>query len=898
MAVLNFLKEYKILIVVLFVMAGPLQQVWCAKLLPAFAFADSVKIARKDTLAKIDSIAVKDTAAAADSLKKKKSDVDSVIYSSGTDSLLFFVNKKLMKVYGTAELRYKTTNLKSEKIDVDFGTNNIEAVGVPDSVNKKGKGYPVLTEGSEKYEGERMRYNFKTLKGYITLAGTKSEGTAYSGIKIKKMDKDTYFVENGIYTTCEADTPHYCFYGAEMKVIQKEQIVGKWIWLTFGGVPFPIPLPFAVFPIESGRRSGIIAPTYGERQGYGKSFNGWGYFWAINDYTDLKLTADYYTKGGFGLNSDFRYAARYNFSGNISGGFSNLHTGEAGDPSRTEQKDWRISWRHSQTIDPTMRFDANLSFQSGSYLTTNSSSINDQLTQNINSSATFFKSWDEEGASLQLSYSRSQNLKTGNINETLPDLNFSKSQFYPFKTKSTDENNLKWYEQIGLNYSGEFRNIRNSDTAGLHIRGGIQHSLSTSISPKVGYFNISPSISYREYWYNKRIVKRMERQITAVTKTGKSLAGQGTDKLYEDINYQVNDVEITEDKNEINMVRTFNTGISASTKFYGMFKSPVPGIEAIRHTVTPSISYNYTPDFSEDTWGYYDYYIDPKGNKVKYSKFEREIFGGASAGQQQSLSFNVGNNFEMKTTADPTDTTSKEKKYQLLNLNAGFSYNFAADSMRLSDVNVSFRTQFGDFLSFDGNSTFTPYVYQSDRKINKYRFDDGKGLLELTNFGFSVSTSLSAEKFKTAEDKKKEEEEKQEKKESESAYQATQGNKTYKNIYEQKDADFTVPWDFSLNYHYSYSKYPRSVTSNVSGSLNFNLTPAWKLSFSGSYDITNKQFAAPSITISRDLHCWLMNFSWIPTGSYTGYRFELRIKAPQLQDLKVTKQDNFFEGRR
>lgn len=877
--------------------AGLGQQAMAA--IPSFALSapDSVIIARKDTLLSIDTLKIKDTTAAADSLKKKKSDIDSVIYSSGSDSLLFFVNKKMMKVYGTAELRYKTTNLKSETIDVDFATNNIEAVGVPDSVNKKGKGYPVLTEGSEKYEGERMRYNFKTLKGFITLAGTKSDGTAYSGIKIKKMDKDTYFVENGIYTTCDADTPHYCFYGYEMKVVQKEQIVGKWIWLTFGGVPFPIPLPFAVFPIESGRRSGIIAPTYGERQGYGKSFNGWGYFWAINDYTDLKLTADYYTKGGFGLNSDFRYAARYNFSGNINGGFSNLHTGEAGDPGRTEQKDWRISWRHSQTIDPSTRFDANLSFQSGSYLTANSSNLNDQLTQNVNSSATFFKSWDESGASLQLSYSRSQNLKTGTINEVLPDLNFSKSQFYPFKTKSTDENNLKWYEQIGLNYSGEFRNQRNSDTTGLHIRGGIQHSLSTSISPKIGYFNISPSISYREYWYNKRIVKRMERQITAVTKTGKSISGKSTEKLYEDINYEVNDVEITEDKNEINMVRTFNTGLSASTKFFGMFKSPIPGIEAIRHTVTPSISYNYTPDFSDDTWGYYDYYINPQGKKVKYSKFQNEIYGGPSEGMQQSLSFNIGNNFEMKTTADPTDTTSKEKKIQLLNLSAGFSYNFAADSMKFSDINLNYRTQVGEYLNLSGGSTFTLYDDNGTNRINKFLVNEGKGLMQLTSFNFAVSTSLSADKFKSEDDKKKEEQDKNEEK---SAYQAQQGNTTNKGIYEQKDADFTVPWDINLNYNYSYNKTPsvKNISSNISASLNFNLTPAWKLSFSGSYDITNKQMAAPQITISRDLHCWLMNFTWVPTGNYTGYRFELRIKAPQLQDLKVTKQDNFFEGRR
>ena len=885
---LRYNKVYNLIFICFFLLAGSVQPVLAAKQNAYLLFADTLKPVSTDT-SKIKHA----DSTVADSLKKKKSDVDSIIYSSGTDSLLFYVNNKMMKVYGTAELRYKTTNLKSENISVNFATNDIEAVGVPDSVNKKGKGYPVLTEGSEKYEGERMRYNFKSLKGFITLAGTKSDGTAYSGIKIKKMDKDTYFVQNGIYTTCDADTPHYCFYGAEMKVVQKEQIVGKWIWLTFGGVPFPIPLPFAVFPIESGRRSGIIAPTYGERQGQGKSFNGFGYFWAINDYTDLKVTADYFTRGSFGMASDFRYAKRYDFSGNLSGGFINTITGDIGDPTRLDKKDWRLSWNHSQTIDPSTRFNAVLSFQSSSYNTIHSTNLKDLLDQTITSNATLFKSWDEAGASMQLSYERQQNLRTGVINEVLPNLSFSKSQFYPFKTKSTDENKLTWYEQIGLDYSGLFKNKRNSDTLGLHIRGGIQHNLSTSISPKIGYFNISPSVRYQELWYNKRVVKRMERQITSTT--GSRAISEKPQGNKDDIQYTFNDVEITDDKNEINMVRTFNMGVSAFTKFFGMFKSPVSGIEAFRHIVTPSISYNYQPDFADDKWGYYDYYVDPRGKKVKYSKFENEVYGGAPSGQSQSLSFNIGNNLEMKTSADPTDTTSKEKKYQLLNLNAGFSYNFAADSMRFSDVNISFNTRVGEFLTFAGGSTLTPYVYDGGNRINKYRVNDGKSPLEMTNFNFDISTSLSAEKLKSADDKKKED---QEKKEDQSAYQQNQGNKTTKGIYEQKDADFSVPWDISLNYNYRYSKYPGSSSANLSGSLNFNLTPAWKISVTGSYDITNKQVAAPSVTISRDLHCWLMNFTWMPVGSYTGYRFELRVKAPQLQDLKLTKMDNFFEGKR
>ena len=322
-----------------------------------------------DTLSVADSLQtpfLQDSLSVPDTLTKKSYDVDTVIYTDASDSLIFYVKKKKMNIYGDASIQYKETNLKSANIFVDFQSNNIDAEGVPsDTMPDKYNGTPVLKEGADVYNGFKMRYNFKTKRGFISAAGTESDGAIYTGAKINKVDEETYFIQDGIYTTCESDTPDYYFYSPEMKVINKKEIVARWIWLHFGGVPFPIPLPFAVFPIESGRRSGIIPPVFGEDGTYGRYFSRFGYFWAISDYMDLLLTSDYYTRGSFNFNSRFRYAKRYEFTGSLEGNYQVFKTGEPDDPDRQESKDWFIKWNHNQSITPTLRFDANLQFVSG-----------------------------------------------------------------------------------------------------------------------------------------------------------------------------------------------------------------------------------------------------------------------------------------------------------------------------------------------------------------------------------------------------------------------------------------------------------------------------------------------------------------------------------------------------
>ena len=822
---------------------------------------DSLRIVPDSLSTKTDSLEVLKP-------KGKTYDVDTTVFASSKDSLIYFVKARRMKIYGDGSINYKQTEIKSANIFIDFNSNFIDASGNPsDTAKNKLTGTPVLKEGAEVYDGQTMKYNFKTGQGLISLAKTEQDGSRYTGEKIKKVDKETYFIEDGIFTTCdEEDCPHYYFTASKMKVIHKEQLIAEWIFLNFGGVPLPLPLPFAVFPIESGRRSGIIIPAFGQSGNYGTYFTKFGYFWAMNDYMDLTFDADYYTRGSFDLRGRYRYVKKYNYTGNINLGYKFRKEGESSDPGYSESRDWKIQITHNQQITPTLKLDGNLNFTTSSYLAKNEMNLNEAITDNVYSSASLFKSWNESGNSLSLNYTRTQELRKNIVSEILPSLTFSLAQKYPFRNNVGEQ---EWYESFGYSYSGQFLNQRNKDSLGLRIRGGIQHNLQASLSSKIGYFNVSPNIRYTESWYNKQI----SRQI-AVNDTG---------------GYYVQ----TNDVHKLSAVRTFSMGVSASTKFYGIFNINSMGINAIRHIVSPSISYSYSPDFSKPFWGYYSTYADTLGNNVEYSKYEREILGKPSNQESQSINFSLGNVFEMKTNADPTDTTSKENKFQLLNLGASMSYNFAAKSFKFSDLNLNYRTQVGNIFSFNGSTTFSPYDYDSKDRIDRYLVSNGKGLFRLTNFSFSMSFSISGDRIKSSETDTRTSVQQDQ-------YLQSAERNTYRGIYNDKEADFSIPWDLSFNYNFNESRrIPTNIitNSNLSGSINFNLTPKWKFSVSGSYDLKRQEFSAPQVRISRDLHCWVMNFTWNPVGTFRGYTFEIRVKAPQLQDLKITKQDQFYEGR-
>jgi lipopolysaccharide assembly outer membrane protein LptD (OstA) len=802
--------------------------------------------------------------------------VDTVIVYSAKDSVIYSIAKRTMSLRGKGSIRYQDLKLEADNIDIDWDSTALTAYGSPDTSDHTGKkflGLPAFVEKNEKYRGSKVTYNFRNKKGRITVGETEIDNGFYYGSQIKRVSNDVFFIEGGRYTTCSNPDPHYYFGSPRMKVIPKEQIIAEPVYLYIADVPVFL-IPFGVFPTKGGRQSGIIPPAYGDDARRGKNLRHFGYFWAMSDYTDLSATMDWFTKGGYVVNSLFRYNLRYNFNGTVSASYGE----QKFDPDGSPQKDWSLTWRHDQEIDPTMRLNVNFSFLSNSFYQNTSNNFDEILRQHVVSTATLNKNWEGSNRSISVSMYRDQNLQTGEVDQQLPNITFSQAQFYPFRRNVKSraaadmQSEQSWYETIGVNYGAQFMNssrkyLQGPDSARYFTtdeQRGVSHTIGVNTSPKIGYFNITPYFNYYERWYDRRIGKTNY------------------------FTYDGRDSVVTDEKTGFSRVGYFNMGISASTRFYGSFRPNVFGIRGFRHTVTPTISYNFQPDFSKPGWGYYGSYTDAKGQEVRYSFFEKGIFGGAPMGQQQSINLNMGNLFEMKTAT--SDTAQQENKYQLLNFNAGLSYNFAADSLRLSELNLSYRTSIANLLDIGGGSSFNFYKYQDGiGRTNTFLVKETGQLAQLTNLSLNISASLRGEKTQAQKEQQVKVEEQPPK---EAVPQSEKSG--YYGLYGQEEApDFNIPWNLTLSYDYSMSR-PNPAqpfkSSNIRASLGFNLTEKWKITVNGYYDLINKELLAPTITIYRDLHCWELNFYWVPSGPSARFNVEIRIKAPQLQDVKITKQ--------
>ncbi len=834
------------------------------------SFQDSTVI--KDSVVFSDSVIVPDSLTS-DSTKSK-SELKSVVYASADDSLIFNIKTKKMFLFRNGDIKYDKTELSAGYVELDFITSKLKAKGIDviDSLGEKTKiGIPHLSDNGETYTGSELTYNFKTKQGTISLAENKQGNKTFRGDKVKKISAKVFFIKDGVFTTCKGKPPVTYFTAKEMKIIQKDKVIAKWIFMWIAGVPIPIPVPFAVFPLDRGRHSGLILPSYGQDALRGFYLRGLGYYWAINDYMDISAVGDYYFKGGWGMRSRLRYKKRYSFQGEANLGYSYIGIGNVGEPNYTRRTDWNLSWRHTQKFTPMASLNVNIKYYTANYLSNNSVSYDKLYQQNVISNATFTKRWNN-GASLNLNYYRSQNLKSGDVQEKLPDLSFNFPIIYPFRSSLSSPTKMKWYEKIGLKYNGVLRNQHTQSSSADLWKVGVQHNLTMNTSTKIGYFNISPSVNYREKWYNHH------REINDYLRP--VVNADGT------ISYA--DSIVTERVKSYDFVRTFNLAFSASTKLFGMAQVNALGIEAFRHTIIPSVSYTYQPDFSTSDYSYYGSYKNAEGNIIRYDKYSNEIFGGVGSGGNQNVRFNVSNIYEIKTAKNPTDTTSRERKIKLLNWSVASQYNFNADSLNLSDMRVGYRTNIGEYLSFNGSSSFTFYDYNGGRKINRFLASENKGLMRITGTYFSVNSRITGDKIKSLTTHKSESD----------SLERIRNNRNKQFDVDEKDT--SIPWSLNFTYNYRFSKptpLPGVVSSSIAASLSFNLTKGWKFTFNSNYDFVRKELSAPVFTAYRDMGCWEMLFTWHPIGVYRGFRFNIHLKAPELRDIKLEKSKNIFSGR-
>lgn len=629
------------------------------------------------------------------------------------------------------------------------------------------------------------------------------------------------------------------------------------------------------FLIKKGQNSGILIPSPGESTNKGFFLQNGGYYFGISDYVDLELRGDYYTRGSWGTRAKSNYKKRYKYFGNFELNYANNIIGEKDLPDYISSKDFRIIWFHSQDpkARPNSTFSANVNIGSSTYNKYNSLSSKDYL-ENTMSSSISYQTLISNKYNLTLALRHNQSTLTKRVSLALPELSFSTGYYYPFRSTKV-EGNKKWYDDITISYNMSGANrletadsmLFKSETKSK-FQNGIQHSVPVSSTVKVlKYFNLSNSINFNEKLYFKNITKSWT-----------------NDSNYIRINKLGYSHERIDTTREFRAVNEFYFTSALSTKLYGMMMFKNNKIKAVRHVFTPTVSFTLRPDFGSKFWGYYkSYYDSTLKRNIRYSIFEREIYGSPTDGKSGTIGFNFGNNLEMKYNSK-TDTGFVSKKISLLeSFSLAFSYDLAKDSLNWSDISLNGRTRLFDFLDVSYSSIFNPYLVDSNKfKINKLHIkEDGKlARLSNTNWIFGLNFRLSPETFKKKDTKK-----------------VTEAENTT-NKKPSNGLDYKIPWNLSLSYNLniantrdplSYKRDQKVIqTMNFNGEI--NLTPKWKVGFSSGYDFKVKDLTYTSVNIYRDLHCWEILFSWIPIGFMKSYSFTLRVKSSVLQDLKLEKK--------
>lgn len=822
----------------------------------------------------------------ADTSESESADVDTTIDYSA-HSIEFFVDKKQTLLKGNAQVVYQGMQLRAGKITVDWENNLITAESYTDTLWEDSLqtvldtviivGQPVFSEGGQQIVGEKMIYNLKSRRGRVIEGRTEYQDGYYWGGALQKEPSEVLYAGPGSFTTCASDTPHYSFHAQQMKLMVGNKVVAKPVIIHFGEVPV-MAVPYGVFPARSGRHSGLIVPTYGESSGQGRFIRHLGYYWATNDYMDLTGSLDYYERSGFLFHSRARYEWRYHLSGSLEGAYIRQHLGS------TKKRRWELRLGHNQEINPDTRLnvDANI-ISDGSYYQDYSFNLNEQLTQTLRSDATISHNFPEGKNSISANLHHEQNLLNDEVSQNIPRITFRRGQsaIIPLPEKSandTTEVEPRWFHNLYYSYSGEYLHRRvlnqiSSTNTGLEQdrRSAVKHNLRFNSPQKIlSYFSISPGINYDEHWFG-------EYRDYSESPSGKLVS-------------------------RFKARRTYSFSLGLSSKLYGYWMNPLPGVEAFRHTATPNLSLVYRPDFSDPKWGYYQEVTDSAGVATSYDRFYGSLFGSTPKGKQLSLNYQLSNLFQMKYGSG-----EKKNKCDLFNLNFSGSYDFAKDSLKFSDLSSSFRATpisksqpIGplESLSLDLSTTHSFYKYGSSGVYDEYYFDPQQGkILRLTGFNASTTTNFSIGTLIHSREEVRYEEDQTE---SGMDYPLTEIPPDTTALESLKKPQTPaiwymgqVPWGLQLSFRYSSS---RSNPNNpvetfwMNASIDASITPKWQISYNTRVDLVEHKVVSAGLTIYRDMHCWEGRLVWNPLGIGQGYYLKINIKSTQLQDIKVEKR--------
>lgn len=847
-------------------------------------------------------------------IDRSKVDIESAVTFSAADSLVL-VGLNNAHLYGNGTVEYQDFKLNSAEIRMDLDSSTVYAAGMTDTAGNV-SGQPVFKDKSGEYQSETMKYNFKSERGYITGVITEQDEGFLQGGRAKRLEDGSFYVEDGKYTTCDDhEHPHFYFQLTRAKVRPDKDVVTGPGYMVLADVPLPLALPFGYFPFSKKYSSGIIFPSFGEDHNQGFYLRDGGYYFAINDNIDLALRGEIYTKGSWGLSGHVNYVKRYRYRGTFDVSFLNSVYGDKGAPDYQRMRNFQVIWSHSQDAkaNPALNFSASVNFATTGYSRNDLNSYyNSSFTENTKSS-TVNLTYRRPGS--KWSFSATANIAQRTQDSTLavsfPNLTVTLSQTAPFKRRRS-VGGERWYEKIKLSYSGRFQN---SLTAQQDVflqknlikdwRNGMQHSLPVSATFSLfKYLNVSPSLQINDRMYTSKIKRQWDTQASREVQ----------DTTYGFYN-----------------IFDFNVSMGFDTKIYGFWK-PMKflgdKVQMIRHVLTPTVSFGWNPDFGNRGWGIYDYYYytDQAGNTQRrdYSYFSHGIFNVPSRGRSGVVSVNLANNLEMKVKSDK-DSTGVKKISLIENLSLSQSYNFAADSLRLSPLQANIMLRLVKNFNLNINSTWDPYVYKLNEfgtpvQVNRLRIQEGRGLYRLSSAGTSFSYTFNNDTFRRKKDDESqssagtppEDDDWDDDTEHESfADMASRKRekKGHSDSGDKSDSDgyaaWSVPWSLSINYSVNYGygefdydrmEFKGRWNQNLSFNGNIRPTKNWNFSFSASYDFNLHKLAYMNCSISRDLHCFTMTASFVPVGPYKSYNFHIAVKSSLLKDLKYDQRSHARDG--
>lgn len=841
-------------------------------------------------------------------------------------------------LYGEAQMSYQEATLQAGTIEMNFKTSVLEASGAPSDT--AGQARPTFQRGeNQSFTGQTLSYSLQTERGRVTTARTQQQDGYVEGNAVKVFEDSTLFVQDGTYTTCNCppgETPSYSLRSNKMKVD------GRWVYtgpihLYLFNIPTPLWLPFGFLPNVSGRRSGPLAPDYGQDRQKGLFLRNWGWYFALNDYTDLRLQASVWSKGSFEVNPIFRYRKRYNYNGQVDLTYRRTRIGEEEDPDFTNRHRGQLKWSHSQDLSPTASIRGNINLATSTdFARQNSDTYNDAVSQEISSNVRYSKNWPGGGKNLSVSANQRQQLQNGEVSMTLPTLNFSQRSFKPFEVDQAVGDD-RWYEKITTSYDLSVNNsyafrprnldqiqdstlvdsLENANVTDITWYEALvdrqKYRLATGEEDPFDFqatHQIPLRASYRLNRYNLSISPNIQYNSDWRISTTRQFVDVNPSEVPRD-SININEETVERTVQGFYARRQFSTGISANTELYGLFPISAGPLQGLRHRMAPSLSFNYTPNFNAPFWGRTRQLRYNNGEPVIDEQTEEpiryDILGGnrvRGSNEQRTLSFGLDNELETKyVTVDSTGETNEEK-IKLLDFDLDTSYNFTADSLKLSDIGFQARTTIKDF-SVRSSMTFSPYALrstgtdngQSFRRVDRYMFAESPLTpVRLTRFSLNLSGSFEGEGGSQGMGTQQGRQSGamgpgtgQRQRPSQAGPASAQSSRAASSTSRpQGYLDTDIPWTLRFNFSYSFRR-PEKHVENQNATLNaqfsFDVTPQWSLQGRTGYDLIQNELATTSINLNRDLGCWVMSFSWVPFGARQSYSFNLQVKSGQLSQL-------------